>query len=127
MINLQEDFIKKSIASKLGLKEENPKVLAILVLVEEILNMIMKEERKIHLEEDKKDKGNGYYGRQLASAIGKLNLNVPRTREGDFRPSILPPLYDRTDLGYKNILEALVESGYSESAFENFFDKMELP
>ncbi len=60
------------------------------------------------------------------SGIGKLNLEVPKTRIRDFRPSILPPLYSRTDSSYSSLLKALIESGYSDSAFENFYENMGL-
>lgn len=127
MFNSQEDYIKKFVASQLKLEEEDPKVKALTILVEKILEGIMIGERAVYLEGVKGDKGNGYYERKVATPMGKLELKVPRTREGDFRPSILPPLYERTDFGYENLLQALVESGYTESAFENFFERFGLP
>lgn len=127
MFNSQEDYIKKFVASQLKLEEEDPKVKVLTILVEKILEGIMIGERAVYLEGVKGDKGNGYYERKVATPMGKLELKVPRTREGDFRPSILPPLYERTDFGYENLLQALVESGYTESAFENFFERLGLP
>lgn len=117
MSDLQKDFIKKLVASKLGLGEENPKVSALAILVEEVLNEIMKEERSLYLEEREEDKENGYYERYLATPIGKILLSVPRTRKGEFRPGVLPPLYSRTETSYANLLQALVENGYLRISF----------
>lgn len=42
------------------------------------MNMLMQAERKLHLEQNPQDKGNGSFTRQLGTAIGPLTLNVPR-------------------------------------------------
>jgi len=122
-----ENFIKGFMKSKMGIKEEDKGFIAIKVLFEEFCNEFMKQEREVYLSKEEKDKGNGYYKRGLSTGIGKIKLNVPRTREGNFRPYILPPLYKRTDESYKILLSALIENGYSESELENFFKEMELP
>jgi transposase-like protein len=62
-------------------------------LLDELLEKIMLSERDVYLEKDNKDKGNGFYDRTLATSIGKLELSVPRTKNGDFRPKFLPELY----------------------------------
>ena len=50
----------------------------------------MLEERKLYLEEHP-TKGNGYYTRDLLTLFGPLeDLKVPRVREGDFHPRLLP-------------------------------------
>ncbi len=50
----------------------------------------MLEERKLYLEEHP-TKGNGYYIRDLLTLFGPLeDLKVPRVREGDFHPKLLP-------------------------------------
>jgi len=60
-----------------------------------ILNEMMERERDAHLKaasyersDERRDYRNGYYERGLVMAIGKVNLRVPRTREGNFSPSI---------------------------------------
>ena len=60
---------------------------------EELFNQFMVEERGIYLEE--KDKGNGYYSRELISRFGKLGLEEMRVRSGEFRPSLLGERYKR--------------------------------
>jgi transposase-like protein len=36
------------------------------------------------------DQANGFYGRQLTTRLGVLDLRVPRTRSGCFRSQVLP-------------------------------------
>ena len=42
---------------------------------------------------------NGYYERDLLISIGKVTLKVPRTREGDFSPSLFEK-YERVDQAF---------------------------
>ncbi len=56
---------------------------------EELFNQFMVEERDMYLEGKNRDKGNGYYSRELISRFGKLGLKVPRVRSREFRPSLL--------------------------------------
>ena len=56
-----------------------------------------------------------------------LDLRVPRTRTGDFRPATLPPLYQR---GYsqetQSLLLSLLSSGRSLNAVKDALQKMGL-
>lgn len=82
-------------------------------LMQVIYEMLMKAEQQLHLSQDSSDKANGYYKRQIGSANGKLELKVPRDRNGDFRSQILPEPYIR-NLGEKEvILRELVANSYS--------------
>jgi putative transposase len=47
---------------------------------EELFNEFMVSEREIYLEKEQKDKGNGYYTRELISKLGKLGIEVPRKK-----------------------------------------------
>ena len=58
-------------------------------LFEETVNQIMKSERDIYLKDNPGNKGNGYYPRRLSEGSFCLDLNVPRDRQGNFRPYIL--------------------------------------
>jgi len=49
----------------------------------------MLSERSVYLAKNDNDKGNGFYDRKLATPVGSLEISVPRTRTGNFRPSIL--------------------------------------
>jgi len=52
-------------------------------------------ERRQFLARSEDDKGNGFYERSLQLGSIPLELDVPRTRSGKFRPSLLPPPYQR--------------------------------
>ena len=64
-------------------------------LTENILIEIMGKERYKYLLENRQDKGNGGYKRELNTSLGKLNLYVPRVRSGSFRSNLLPAKYQR--------------------------------
>lgn len=96
--------------------------------VKNFLESIMLEEREIYLEEHD-TKANGFYTRDLLTLFGCVeNLKVPRVREGDFHPAILP--YKRKisfDLG--SVILLLFSIGISmrkiakilESIYEIFY------
>ncbi|MBI2817203.1 MAG: transposase [Acidobacteria bacterium] len=52
-------------------------------------------ERQKYLARTPADKGNGAYRRSLKIGSIPIDLAVPRTRSGSFRPTILPPPYQR--------------------------------
>lgn len=67
----------------------------ILKLVREKMEKLMETEREAYAKEHGVRK-NGFYERSLLTKWGKIeNLRVPRTREGDFYPSLLKP-YSRS-------------------------------
>lgn len=60
-----------------------------------VLNEFMERERDKHLQAvayertpDRQDYRNGYYDRDLVMNIGRITLRVPRTRQGDFSPTV---------------------------------------
>ncbi|MCM3360354.1 transposase, partial [Psychrobacillus sp. MER TA 171] len=60
-----------------------------------VLNEFMEKERDEHLQVaayersgERRDYRNGYYECDLTMSIGKITLRVPRTREGDFSPTV---------------------------------------
>lgn len=77
------------------------------------MNMLMLAERKLHLEQNPSDKGNGSFERKLGTPMGELSLSVPRDRDGDFRPAILPERYQRDYAEREALLESLLVNGYS--------------
>lgn len=95
--------------------------------LEELLNEIMKGERSIFLENSLNNKGNGYYPRELTTGSWRLNINVPRDRNGDFRPHVLPDRYKRVDDSYVELLMSLVINGYSESQLLLSLKELGLP
>lgn len=61
------------------------------------LEMLMVEERQRFLQahpyqrhRERVDQANGFYGRSLGTRLGVMELKVPRSRSGAFRPQVLP-------------------------------------
>ena len=67
--------------------------------VRELLGMMLsaagQAERSAYLAEATGDKGNGSYDRSLNVGSIPVDIRVPRTRSGQFRPNSLPPAYER--------------------------------
>jgi putative transposase len=84
-------------------------------------------ERKAYLQRMIHDQPNGFYDRSVEVGAIPLELRVPRTRSGDFRPATLPPLYQR---GYsqetQRLLLSLLASGRSLNAVKDALQKMGL-
>lgn len=99
--------------------------------VRELLSMLLSSvglaERKAYLERILTDKPNGFYDRSLQLGTIPVEIRVPRTRRGDFRPASLPPLYQR---GYRDetqaLLLSLLTSGRSLHAVKDALQKMGL-
>src|SRR3990172_8864107 len=70
-----------------------------------MLSAIGQSERRTYLAQASADKGNGGYGRSLNVGSIPVNIEVPRTRSGNFRPRSLPPPYQR---GYSDEMQALL-------------------
>src|SRR5438270_12863252 len=84
-------------------------------------------ERKAYLQRVVHDKPNGFYDRSVELGAIPVELRVPRTRTGDFRPATLPPLYQR---GYSQetqaLLFSLLASARSLNAVKDALQKMGL-
>ena len=70
-------------------------------LIENIIHEIMNKEKSRFLDDTQNDKANGSYTRNLNTSVGKLNLQVPRVRSGEFRSSLLPNKYQRYDESFE--------------------------
>src|ERR1700675_1051035 len=96
-------------------------------LLSALLSSVGVAERKAYLERLVEDKPNGFYDRSLQLGTIPLDLRVPRTRTGQFRPTLLPPLYQR---GYseetQSLLLSLLASGRSVNAVKDALQKMGL-
>jgi hypothetical protein len=92
--------------------------------VRELLGMMLsaagQAERQHYLAQAAGDKGNGGYERALNVGSIPVEVQVPRTRSGNFRPRTLPPPYQR---GYSEEVQALLllltaqSAVYSRSCF----------
>ena len=107
-------------------------------LVENIIHEIMNKEKSEFLNNATNDKSNGSYERSLNTPIGKLNLNIPRVRSGEFRSSLLPEKYQRYDESFEELIFSFLINGdskkeivhkmkyrgisFSEKAYDEIFD-----
>lgn len=83
-------------------------------LVENIIHEIMNKEKNEYLNTAQNDKSNGSYERKLNTSVGKLNLNVPRVRSGEFRSSLLPEKYQRYDESFEELIFSFLINGDSK-------------
>ena len=101
------------------------------VSLRELLGMLLSgvgaSERKAYLSREAQDKGNGFYDRSLQVGAIPVDIQVPRTRSGQFRPASLPAAYQR---GYNDetqaLLLGLLASGRSVNAVKEALGKMGL-
>src|SRR5687767_13043434 len=84
-------------------------------------------ERNAYLQDTPTDKPNGFYDRALQVGSIPVDIRVPRTRTGDFRPMSLPAPYQR---GYseevQSLLLGLLGSSRSINAAKDALQKMGL-
>ena len=84
-------------------------------------------ERNVYLENTQTDKPNGFYDRSLQVGTVPVDVRVPRTRNGQFRPASLPAPYRR---GYsdevQSLLIGLLASSRSVNAAKDALQKMGL-
>jgi transposase-like protein len=67
-----------------------------------LLSSLAHAERGAYLDSQAEDKANGFYPRSLLLGSVPVDLEVPRTRSGQFRPPSLPARYQR---GYSETSE----------------------
>ncbi|WP_121615111.1 IS256 family transposase [Virgibacillus halodenitrificans] len=121
--NLDMDFLKDSILNS----NLDHVVKSTVVLV---LNEYMKKERDDYLNTDayertdeRFDYRNGYYDREYMLSIGKVKLRVPRTRSGEFSPTVFEK-YRRCDQAFAlSMLEILI-NGVSTRKVKNVVEQL---
>ncbi len=74
-------------------------------LLGSLLSGVSVVERDVHLAHRPDDRPNGFYDRSLQVGSIPVDIRVPRTRTGEFRPTTLPPPYQR---GYEEEVPALL-------------------
>lgn len=80
----------------------------------QLFERLMLEEREMYLEENTHTKGNGYYERNLITPQGEIEgLKVPRTRDGNFRPALLPPPRQKAMIDIGELITLLFVAGVS--------------
>jgi len=84
-------------------------------------------ERNVYLQDTPTDRSNGFYDRSLQVGSIPVDIRVPRTRNGDFRPASIPAPYRR---GYneeiQSLLIGLLASSRSINAAKDALHKMGL-
>lgn len=95
-----------------------------------VMNEFMEKERDDYLRvapyersETRNDYRNGYYERDLILGIGKIKLKVPRTRNGDFSPSVFEK-YARYDQALVLAMLEMVVNGVSTRKVKNIVKEL---
>ena len=95
-----------------------------------VLNEFMEKERDDFLQanayertDDRRDYRNGYYERDLTISIGKISLKVPRTRNGEFSPSVFEK-YSRCDQALVLSMLEMVINGVSTRKVTNIVEQL---
>ncbi len=88
-------------------------------LIKALMEKLMLEERELY-RESHPTKGNGYYTRDLLTQCGVLSdLRVPRVRQGNFHPKLIP-CRRRISLELSEAILALYASGASTRDISRF-------
>lgn len=121
--NLNLDNLKESVMNS----DIDAVIKASIVLV---LNSVMEKERDDHLQvgayersSERFDSRNGYYDRDLILSIGRVSLKVPRTRKGDFSPSVFEK-YARCDQTFVLSMLEMVVNGVSTRKVKNIVQQL---
>ncbi|WHY75588.1 IS256 family transposase [Neobacillus sp. WH10] len=121
--NLNIDDLKDSVMNS----DIDAVIKASIVLV---LNSVMEKERDDYLHAgtyerttDRRDYRNGYYERELLLSIGKVTLKVPRTRNGEFSPSVFER-YSRCDQAFVLSMLEMVVNGVSTRKVKNIVQQL---
>ncbi|MCB4205610.1 IS256 family transposase [Deferribacterales bacterium Es71-Z0220] len=78
----------------------------------EMIQEIMVSERENYLKEHSETRANGYYTRTPKTILGDMELEIPRTRDGNFKPSIIPER-KRVTFMLDDVVRALFSAGLS--------------
>jgi len=95
-----------------------------------VLNEFMEKERDEYLQAasyersaERRDYRNGYYERDFTISVGKISLKVPRTRNGEFSPSVFEK-YARCDQAFVLSMLEMVVNGVSTRKVTNVVEKL---
>jgi putative transposase len=124
--NRAKSSLADSIASDMLTKIQNGDNIAPTQILQTAMDLIMLAERNLHLQKSCNDKANGFFERELGTALGPINIKVPRDRNGDFRPAVLPNPYQRDVEGRENIIQSLLVNGYSPNAIQRSLNELNL-
>ena len=77
-----------------------------------MIEEVLREERKEYLKEHPETRGNGYYIRRPKTIMGDMEIRVPRSRDSEYKPDILPER-KRVIFMLDEIIQAMFISGIS--------------
>jgi transposase-like protein len=120
--NMNKERLKETIHSLSQDGEKRKELIEILRehikgMVKEVLEEVALIEREVYCEEND-DTGNGFYERSLRGLNGEIELRVPRTRRGGFRPFFIER-YKRTSYELEEIVVAMYAGGCSTRDISN--------
>jgi len=95
-------------------------------ILENIVDSIMLAERDYFLNTHPDEYANGFQPKILNTQLDRLDLSVPRTRESNFRPVILPDKYKRSDESFVQMIQTLIASGNSKSKIKSILKQYNL-
>jgi transposase-like protein len=92
-----------------------------------LLSSVGIAERNAYLERSSEDRSNGFYDRSVRLGSVPVELRVPRSRNGTFRPTSLPARYQRSYTEEsESLLMGLLASSRSLNAARDALEKMGL-
>ncbi len=114
MAHYQITLDDQTIQALVGQKDQ-----AFALLLQQVLNQVLEAEVTEHLQadryertEDRRGYRNGSRSRQLTTRVGTLTLEVPRTRDGEFSPTLFER-YQRHEKALVLTLMEMVVNGVS--------------
>ena len=121
-----DNFGKEPMMKEMLAQIQNGDNLSASQLLQAAMNLFMLAERNLHLQKAPDNKANGFFDRELGTSLGTIDLKVPRDRQGNFRPSILPSPYQRDLEEREHIIKSLFINGYSPNMIKRSLNELNL-
>jgi putative transposase len=118
----------QEILSKI-LEGKNPDIQSFLINgMSDLLNRAFISERDFYLSDNNGDKANGYSpSRNVNFGTNRIPISVPRSRTGDFYPSLLPKYSRNIGSEFSNILEGIILNCKSFKSIADTVRSLNLP
>lgn len=116
IIGSKEDFFKNDVQSFL------------IQGMSDLLNRAFLKDREFYLEENPSDKANGFASaRNINFGINQIPITVPRARNGNFYPHLLPKYSRNIGDAHASLLESVILNCKSFKSIANTFRSLDLP
>ena len=116
IISNKEDFLKNDVQSFL------------IQGISDLLNLAFLKDREFYLEENTSDKANGFaFARNVNFGINQIPISVPRARNGNFYPHLLPKYSRNIGDAHASLLESIILNCKSFKSIANTFRSLDLP